>query len=622
MAGRLARFVSGSAAAVAVCLSWPALAEGPRHGISVFGELKYGPDFAHFDYVNPDAPKGGSIKVTGLETFETINPFILKGGKDALAEPLLFDTLMARAADEPDSLYALVARSVELAPDRSWVAFDIDPRARFHDGTAVTAEDIAFTFDILRREGHPQFRILYRDVAEARIEAPLRVKFVFAPGTHRDLPTRLAALPVLSKAYFSKTKFNETSFTAPLASGPYRVETLEPGRSIVYSRVADYWAKDLPVNRGRFNFDRIAVDYYRDREIAFQAFFSRQYEFREDFTSRQWATQYGEPPVRSGLIVRETLPDATPSGVQAFILNLRRAKFQDVRVREALDLAFDFEWTNRTLFYDQYRRTNSMFENSELAAHAPPSQDELALLEPLRGKVPAQVFAEPFKAPVTDGSGRLRANLRRAAGLLKDAGYTVRNEVLTGPDGKPFEIEFLLFEASFKRIVGPYIGNLKRLGIQADIRIVDTANFKRRQDKFDFDIVIRRISQPLTPGLEQRNYFGSEFADVEGSFNIGGVKDPAVDALIERVVAAGSRTELVTAVRALDRVLMWNRYVITQWYKGAHNVAYWHKFSRPKVSPKYALGVLDTWWYDAEKARMVDAGTAPPPPPGALPPPK
>ena len=308
--------------------------------------------------------------------------------------------------------------------------------------------------------------------------------------------------------------------------------------------------------------------------------------------------------------------------MQAFILNLRRAKFQDIRVREALDLAFDFEWTNKTLFYDQYRRTNSMFENSELAAHAPPSPAELALLEPFRGKVPEQVFTEPFKAPATDGSGRLRTNLRRAAELLKGAGYAVRNEVLTGPDGKPLEIEFLLFEASFSRIVNPYINNLKRLGIQASIRIVDTANFKRRQDKFDFDIVIRRISQPLTPGLEQRNYFGSEFADVEGSFNIGGVKNPAVDALIEKVVSAGSRAELVTAVRALDRVLMWNRYVITQWFKGAHNVAYWHRFSRPKTAPKYDLGVLDTWWHDAAKAAMIDAGTAPPPPPGALPPPK
>ena len=345
-------------------------------------------------------------------------------------------------------------------------------------------------------------------------------------------------------------------------------------------------------------------------------------EVREDFTSRQWATQYDEPPVRSGLIVRETLPDETPSGVQAFIFNLRREKFRDIRVRTALDLAFDFEWTNRTLFYDQYRRTNSMFENSALAAHAPPTPAELALLEPLRGKVPEEVFTTPFRAPVTDGSGRIRDNLRTARDLLFAAGFGVKDGILVGADGKPFEVEFLLFEASFKRIVNPYIRNLKRLGVQASIRIVDTANFKRRQDKGDFDIVIRRIAQPLTPGLEQRNYFGSEFADVEGAFNIGGVKDPAVDALIEKVVTARSRADLIPAVRALDRVLMWNRYVVTQWFKGAHNVAYWHKFSRPKISAKFDMGVVDTWWYDAEKAKMIEAGRAPPLPPGALPPPK
>ncbi len=617
----IAGLVRAAAAILVALAASSASAETARHGISVFGDLKYGPEFSHFDYVNPEAPKGGSIKVTGLETFETINPFILKGRKDEFAEALLFDTLMVRSADEPDSLYALVARSVERAADGNWVAFEIDPRARFHDGTPVVAEDVAFSFDILRREGHPQFRILYRDVAEARIEAPLRVKFVFAPGEHRDLPTRLAALPILSKAYYGRVKFNETSFTPPLASGPYRVDRLEPGRSIVYGRVQDYWAKDLPVNRGRYNFDRVIVEYYRDREVAFQAFFSRQYDFREDFTSRQWATQYGEPPVKSGLIVRETLPDATPSGVQAFILNLRRPKFQDIRVREALDLAFDFEWTNRTLFYGQYRRTNSMFENSELAAHAPPSAAELALLEPLRGKVPDPVFSTPFAAPATDGSGRIRENLRRASALFREAGYAVRDGVLSDRNGKPFEVEFLLFEASFKRIINPYIQNLGRLGVQASIRIVDTANFKRRQDTFDFDVVIRRISQPLTPGIEQRNYFGSEFADVEGSFNIGGVRDPAADALIEKVISAANRADLVTAVRALDRVLMWNRYAITQWYKGAHNVAYWHKFSQPRVAPKYDLGVIDTWWYDAEKAKLIESGIAPPLPAGALPPP-
>jgi microcin C transport system substrate-binding protein len=399
------------------------------------------------------------------------------------------------------------------------------------------------------------------------------------------------------------------------------VKDFEPGRAITYGRVEDYWAKDLPVSRGRFNFDEITVEYYRDREVAFQAFFSNQYDYREEFTSRQWAIQYDEPPVNKGLIVREILPDETPSGVQAFILNLRRDKFRDIRVRTAIDLAFDFEWTNRTLFYDLYDRTNSMFENSDMAARQPPSADELALLEPFRGQVPNEVFTTPFKSPQNDGTGRVRASLRKANALLRDAGYTIRDGVLVNAAGAPLEIEFLLFESSFTRIINPMIQNLERIGIRASVRIVDVANFKRRQDSFDFDVVVRRISQPLTPGLEQRNYFGSEFANVEGSFNIGGVQDPVVDALIEKVISADSRQTLTTAVRALDRVLMWNRFVITQWYKGSHNVAYWNKFSRPATSPKFDPGVLDTWWYDAAKAAMLDAGEAPLPPPGALPPP-
>ncbi len=610
--------------AFALCLfASAALASDPvpRHGLSVFGNLKYAEGFAHFDYVNPDAPKGGSIKVTGLETFETVNPFILKGRKEVLSEALLFDTLMARSFDEPDSFYGLVAKSVEQPDDKSWVAFNIDERARFHDGTPITADDVVWTFDTLQKEGHPRFRITFRDVDRAEATGRLRVKFTFKPGTHRDLPTRLATLPVLSKAYYASGTFNETTFEPPLSSGPYKIEKLEPGRSIVYRRVGDYWARDLPVVRGRFNFDRVIVEYYRDREIAFQAFFSQQYDFREEFTSRQWATQYDEPPVNKGLIVRETLPDETPSGVQAFILNLRRDKFKDIRVRAAMDLAFDFEWTNRTLFYDLYRRTNSMFENSRLAAHEPPSKAELELLEPFRGKIPDEVFTTPFVAPVNDGTGRIRGNLRKASRLLKQAGYSIRDGVLVDGNGTPLEIEFLLFEASFKRILNPYIRNLKRLGINAAIRIVDTANFKRRQDKFEFDVVIRRISQPLTPGLEQRNYFGSEFANVEGSFNIGGVFDHAVDALIEKVIGAKSRDDLQTAVRALDRVLMWNRFVVTQWYKGEHNVAYWNKFGRPKTAPSFDMGVLDTWWFDSEKAKLIEQGEAPPPPTGALPPP-
>ena len=604
----------------AACLLAAATAvAAPRHGISVFGDLKYPEDFRHFDYVDSGAPKGGAIKVPAIDTFETVNPFILKGRKEALAEALLFDTLMTPAQDEPDSFYALVAKSVETAG--SLVAFNIDPRARFHDGSPVRAEDVAFTFDLLREKGHPQYRMVYRDVERATVAAPLRVEFVLKPGEHRDLPTRLAALPVLSKAYYAERNFDKTTFEAPLASGPYRIGKLEPGRSITYARVPGYWAKDLPVNRGRYNFDKITVEYYRDREVAFQAFFAKQYDFREEFTSRQWATQYDEPPVRKGLIVRETLPDETPSGVQAFIPNLRRGKFADVRVRHAIDLAFDFEWTNRTLFFSLYERTNSMFENSDLAARQPPSDSELALLEPWRGKVPDEVFAAPFRAPVTDGSGRVRKNLRKAARLLKQAEWRIEDGVLKNSAGEPLTIEFLLFEASFNRIVNPYIANLKRLGIQASIRIVDAANFKRRTDSFDFDVVIRRIAQPLTPGLEQRSYFGSRAAEVPGSFNIGGIRDPAVDALIEKVITASSRAELTTAVRALDRVLMWNRYVITQWYKGEHNIAYWNKFGRPATSPRFDMGVLDTWWYDREKAEMIANGTPPPGPPGALPPP-
>lgn len=593
----------------------------PRHGLSVFGDLKYADGFAHFDYVNPKAPKGGAIKVPGLDTFETVHPFILKGRKEVLAEALLFDTLMARSFDEPDSFYGLVAKTAEVPADKSWVAFNIDPRARFHDGSAVTAADIVFTFNALKNDGHPRYRVTFRDVDRAEATSPMRVKFTFKPGMHRDLPTRLAALPVLSKAYYAKADFKKTTFEAPLASGPYRVGKFEPGRSITYRRVENYWAKDLPVNRGRYNFNDITVEYYRDREVMFQAFFARQYDFREDFTSRQWATQYDEPPVNKGLVVREVLPDETPSGVQAFILNLRRAKFQDIRVRAAIDLAFDFEWTNRTLFYKQYARTNSMFENSALAARMPPSKDELTLLAPFRGRVPDEVFTTPFASPRTDGSGNIRKSLRRAARLLKQAGYRITGGVLKDTSGKPMEIEFLLFEASFKRIIGPYINNLKRLGIEARIRIVDVSNFKRRQDRFDFDIVIRRLVQPLTPGLEQRNYFGSEFANVPGSFNFGGIENPAVDALIEKVIAARTRPALTTAVRALDRVIMWNRYLVTQWYKGAHNIAYWNKFGRPAKSPKYDMGVIDTWWYDTAKARMIEDGVAPPPPANALPPP-
>ena len=608
-------FLRSAGAALLVLLASQALAGAVKvsHGVSVFGDLKYGADFAHLDYVNPDAPKGGALKLWGLDTYETLNPFILKGRKEAW-NALIFDTLMARASDEPDALYGLVAKEIEIPEEGGWVAFRLREEARFHDGTPIAADDVAFTFETLVEKGHPQFRILFRDVAGVEAVDRHRVKFVFKPGRHRDLPVQLAALPVLSKAYYATVPFDRTTFTPPLSSGPYRVAKAEPGRSVTYERVPDYWARDLPINRGRFNFDRIKVDYYRDRDIAFEAVFAGQYDFREEFTSRSWATQYDKPPVRQGLMVRETLNDDTPSGVQAFFFNLRRDKFKDRRVRRALDLAFDFEWINKNLFFGLYDRTNSMFENSPLAAHAPPDAAELALLEPFRGQVPEEVFTRPYKASVTDGSGKIRRELRRATKLLREAGYRVKDGVLRSPAGEALEIEFLLFESTFSRIISPYIANLKRLGIAARIRIVDAANFKYRTDHYDFDVIVRRYVQPLTPGLEQRNFFGSASAATPGSFNVGGIEDPAVDALIEKVIEARSRAELTTAVRALDRVLMWNNYTVPQWFKGVHHIAYWNKFDRPKTKPRFARGVVDTWWYNPEKAAMIAAGKAPPKP--------
>ncbi|MBM3488216.1 MAG: ABC transporter substrate-binding protein [Alphaproteobacteria bacterium] len=594
----------------AAATALPAAASGPRHGLSVFGDLKYPAGFAHFDYVNPDAPKGGELRLWGLDSFDTLNPFLLRGvAPQGIA--LVFDTLMERAADEPDALYAQVADSVEVGADRRTVAFTINPAARFHDGTPVTAADVVFTFNALVEKGHPQYRILYRDVAAAVAETAMRVRFDFKPGDHRDLPTRLAGLPVLSAAYYARVKFDETTLQPPMGSGPYRVDKVEPGRSITYRRDPSYWGRALPVNRGRNNFDLVRWDYYRDRDVALEAFFAGAYDFREEFTARSWATQYDKPPVQRGLIQRDALKDETPSGVQAFFFNLRRDRFKDRRVRQALNLAFDFEWTNKTIFHDLYARTNSMFENSELAATGSPSPAELALLEPFRAQVPPEVFGPAYVAPKTDGRGAMRDSLRDAVRLLREAGWTTKDNALVNAKGERFTIEFLNFEASFNRVIGPYVRNLERLGIAATQRIVDVANYKVRTDGFDFDVIVRRYVQPITPGIEQRNYFGSEFADVPGSLNLAGLKDPAVDALIERVIGARSRPELVAAVRALDRVLMWNAYSVPQWFKGTHHIAFWDKFERPRSKPRYDLGLVDTWWFAPEKAAQIAAGKAP-----------
>ena len=580
-----------------------------RHGLSTFGDLKYPADFKHFDYVNPDAPKGGRLSMigtAGLITFNTLNPFILKGDP-AQGVTYLFDTLMTSAQDEPGSMYGLVAESAELADDKRSVTFYLRPEAKFSDGSPVTAEDVVNTFTLLKEKGHPFYALRLRDVEKVEAVDPGTVRYHFKGDQIRDLPVIVAGLPIFSKAYYDANDFTKTTLKPPLGSGPYKVKDFKQGSFIVYERRDDYWARDLPVNRGRFNFDELRYEYFRDRTAEFEALKAGEYDLREEFTSKTWATEYNIPQVESGRLIRLTLPDARPSGAQGFFINTRRDKFADPRVRKALDHAFDFEWTNRNQFYGLYRRTNSFFENSDMKAEGPPSEAELALLEPYRDKLPKEVFEAPYSSPVSNGSGQDRTLLRKASKLLGEAGWTVKDRKRVNAKGEQLEIEFLIFSPTFERIIAPYVKNLKILGIDARIRLVDPSQYQERVKSFDFDITTQRYVMNMTPGVELRNYWGTQSADTSGSQNLAGIKDPVIDALIEKVVAAKSREELVTATRAIDRVLRARYYWVPHWYKAAHNIAHWDKFSRPEVKPKYARGVIETWWYDEAKAAKLAA---------------
>ena len=599
-------FAAGIAALTVFGGMTPLAAEEFRHGLSVFGDLKYPADFKHFDYVNPDAPKGGRFSTYGgpLNSFDSFNPFILKGDA-ASGLSMLFDTLMERSGDEPDAMYGLIAKEVAVAKDGKSVTFRLRPEAKFSDGTAVTAEDVAFSFDTLKAKGHPSYRIMMRDVTKAEVLDPHTIRFVFTGELTRDLPSIVAGLPVLSKAYYTKHEFDQTTLEAPLGSGPYLIADFRPGAQITYKRRDDYWAKDLPINRGTSNFDEIRFEYYRDRTAALEGFKAGVYDFREEYTARDWSTGYEVPAMRDGRMKKIVLPDANPSGAQGFFFNTRRAKFADPRVRKALDYAFDYEFTNKNLFYGLYERTNSYFENSDMKAEGLPSPAELALLEPFKDKLPKAVFEEPYNSPVSDGSGTDRKLLREAARLLDEAGCKMKDRVRVCPNGEVLEIEFLIYEGTFERVIAPYIKNLQAIGVPASIRRVDSAQYQRRVKAFDFDVVTSRFVMRLTPGNEMRNYWASENANVEGSVNLAGIKDPVVDALLDKVVEAKSREELVAATRAIDRVLRAGHYWVPQWYKASHHIAYWDKFSGPETKPKYSRGAPDTWWYDAEKAAKV-----------------
>jgi microcin C transport system substrate-binding protein len=590
----LAALFSGAATAAAT------------HALALHGEPRYGPHFTHFDYVNPEAPKGGHVRLAEIGTFDSLNPFILKG-VSAAGIGGLFDTLTYHANDEAFTEYGLLAETIEVAPDRSWVAYTLRPEGRFHDGSPVTADDVIFSFETLKTRGHPFYRAYYASVDKAEQLGEHKVRFRFASGENRELPLIIGQMPVLSKAYYETHPFDRTTLDPPLGSGPYLVDSVDPGRAITYRRNPDYWGRDLPVNVGRNNFDTIRHDYYRDGTVALEAFKAGEYDFRIENVAKNWATGYDSPALRHGLIKKENIPHEQPTGMQGFVYNTRREPFKDPRVRQALAYAFDFEWTNKNLFYGAYTRTKSYFSNSELASRGRPSPQELEILEPYRGRIPQTVFKRAYEPPSTDGSGHIRANLRQAVRLLKEAGWAIKGgRLVNAKTGQPMAFELLLVSPSFERVALPFKRNLKRLGIDMAVRTVDSAQYQKRVEDFDFDMIVGVWGQSLSPGNEQRDYWTSAKADTPGSRNLSGIRDPVVDELVETLIAAPDREALIHRTRALDRVLLYGYYVIPHWHLRSYRVAYWDKFARPATPPKYDLG-FDTWWVDPAKAAALEA---------------
>lgn len=581
----------------------------PSHGLSIFGPLKYPPGFSHFDYVNPAAPKGGEIALgvsstTGnqnFQTFDTLNIFSRRGN-GAAGMGLIFDSLMTSAADEPDSLYGLVAESVSMRADGLACRFTLHPQAQFHNGTPIRAEDVVFTLETLKSaQAYPIYPQMLRQVESALALSTKEVEFRFTPGRSREVPLIVAGLPILSQAYYAAHPFEAGTLDQPLGSGPYRVEALEQGRSITFKRVRDYWGRDLPTTRGHHNFEIIRYEYFRDREAAFQAFTAGVYTFREEFTSLIWATRYDFPATKAGRVKRETIPDGRPSGTQGWFFNTRRKVFADPRVREALAMAFDFEWANKNLMYSLYKRTNSYFENSPLKAQGAPDTAERALLDPLRALLPDSVFAPPADMPITDGTGQDRTVLRAASQLLAQAGCKKGEDgVLHLADGTKLSFEFLETDTGLTKHVEAYIRTLRLLGVEARIRQVDPSQYQRRVQEFDFDVVSARFTMSLAPGESLNLLFSSRAAAQTGSRNLAGIRSPAIDTLIEQVIAAPTREAITPATRALDRALRAGHYWIPAWHSAEHKIAYWDRFERPGPMPPLA-GSADgfataTWW--------------------------
>ncbi len=589
----------GAALTFFVCIflnAFTVLAGAPQHGIALFGELKYPVDYTHFNYVNPNAPKGGTLKLPYIAAFDNLNPFILKG----VAAPgmsMVFESLMSGSLDEPQSLYGVLAESIELAEDRSHADFAIRKQARWHDGTPVTAEDVVFSLNILKGEGHPSYRIIYKPITSVEILSERKVRFHFADPENRELPIIAAGMSVLPKHYYDTVEFNKTTLTPPLGSGPYKVKTVDQGRSITFERVKNYWGKDMPFAQGMYNFDDIRYDVYRDETVAVEAIKSGQYDFREEYIARNWATAYDTPAVNSGKLIKRKIPHRIPRGMQAFLFNTRKDTFADPAVRRAIGLTMDYEWMNKTLFYGAYDRSYSFFQNTDFMATGLPSEEERALLEPYKDDLPAELFTQPFKLPVTDGSGHARENLLTAQNLLNMAGWVMRDGVRVNAEtGEPLTIEFMMRQRTFERVVGSMIHNLKRLGIRASFRYVDDSQYQKRIDDRDFDIISIWWNRGVFfPGNEQISFWHSSQADVVGGNNYAGVTRPVIDSLLEKLTSAQSLEELTPAAKALDRVLLWSHYVIPHWHMAAWRTLYWDTFGIPEIEPSYGLG-LESWW--------------------------
>jgi len=609
----LHRFLPALAVAAALALPVAAPAAAPAaaqnqssqsqkihkaHAIAMHGEPKYGPDFKHFDYVNPNAPKGGTLKLSAIGTFDTFNAYNAKGTPGPTADT---ETLLVASADEPFTKYGLLAESMEWPEDRSWVIFHLRPEARWHDGMPVTPDDVIFSLEKLRAEGAPLYRFYFQSVAAVEKLGDRSVKFTFTEGENRELPLIVGELPILPKHYWEGRDFTAATLEPPLGSGPYRVKAFEPGRFVSLERVKDYWGADIPVRRGTGNYDIMRYDYFRDDTIEREALKAGQIDYFDEFSAKEWATAYDLPAVHANLLRKERFLNESSGGMQAFYMNARRELFKDPRVRRALAYAFDFQWTNKTVYYGQYEQPESFFAPTELASRGLPQGEELEILERYRGRIPEEVFTTPYTAPKTDGSGWPRKNLQTAFDLLAEAGWIVRDMKLVNAEtGRRFTFEFLYRQQSQERVLLPFFHNLQRLGIDVRPRLVDTSQYINRYRSRDFDMIIFNNTQSLSPGNEQRDHWGSAAADSPSSRNIAGIKDPVVDELIDLVIAAPSRESLVQRTRALDRVLLWGHYAIPQLIAPFDRILFWDKFGRPEITPLQGASV-NYWWIDKEK---------------------